>query len=133
MRTLGGERGRRSSEGSYHRSSPVTLGTSNVGGSAMIRPWPLLDQPLERGALRELLARICVRPPYFALTDLSLEGLELHATARAESPAYSEVGAMPAAELGRHAAIVGLTVAASRQADDDRRYYLARRAECRYV
>ena len=40
---------------------------------------------------------------------------------------------MPAAELGRHAAIVGLSVAATHQSDDRRRYYLARRAECRYT
>ena len=40
---------------------------------------------------------------------------------------------MPAAELGRHAAIVGLSAAAAQQGDDRRRYYLARRAECRYV
>ena len=40
---------------------------------------------------------------------------------------------MPAAELGRHAAIVGLSATAAQQSDDNRRYYLARRAECRYV
>jgi len=81
----------------------------------------------------DLLSRICVRPPYFALHDVRLEGLELHATAYAESPAPLEVGPMPAAELGRHAAIVGLSLAALSQADGARRYYLARRAECRYV
>lgn len=74
-----------------------------------------------------------MRPPYFALTDVSLEGLDLHATAAAESPAGLEVGPMPAAELGRHAAIVGLSLAALSQEDGARRYYLARRAECRYV
>lgn len=99
----------------------------------MIRQWPLLDETLDRSIPRDLLTRICVRPPYFALSDVSLQGLELHATAGAESPAYLEIGAMPAAELGRHAAIVGLTLAAAQQADDKRRYYLARRAECRYT
>lgn len=99
----------------------------------MIRTWPLLDETHDTSARHDLLTRICVRPPYFALTDLSLAGLELHATARAESPAYSELGVMPAAELGRHAAIVGLTLAATQQTDDDRRYYLARRAECSYA
>ena len=72
-------------------------------------------------------------PPYFALHDIDMAGLELHATAFAESPGFLELGPMPAAELGRHAAIVGLATAASQQSDDRRRYYLARRAECRYV
>ncbi len=74
-----------------------------------------------------------MRPPYFALEDVAFGGLELQATARAESPAVLEVGPMPAAELGRHAAIVGLSLAALTQADGARRYYLARRAECRYA
>ncbi len=80
----------------------------------------------------ELEHRICVRPPYFALRDLQVEGLELHATAVAESPSFGEIGPMPAAELGRHAAIVGLSAAAMRQSDDKRRYYLARKAICSY-
>jgi len=73
-----------------------------------------------------------VRPPYFALTDISAAGVELQATTVAESPAFQERGPMPAAELGRHAAIVGLSIAAFQQDDEDRRYYLARRAECLY-
>lgn len=80
-----------------------------------------------------LFPRIEVRPPYFALSGLRLAGLELRATASAESPPYDEQGPMPAAELGRHAAIVGLSAAALQQRDDDRRYYLARSAECRYA
>ncbi len=100
----------------------------------MISRWPVSTVVHDRAALPvELASRICVRRPYYALSDVSLEGLELHATALAESPAYSEVGPMPAAELGRHAAIVGLTLAACHQTDDRRRYYLARRAECRYA
>lgn len=83
-------------------------------------------------ASRELLHRICVRPPYFALRDIALEGMYLYATASAESPPFLEQGPMPAAELGRHAAITGLSHAASRQDDDERRYYLAKRADCRY-
>ncbi len=39
---------------------------------------------------------------------------------------------MPAAEVGRHAAIAGLLHAASSQRDEARRYYLARMATCRY-
>lgn len=74
-----------------------------------------------------------VRPPYFALTDVNLAGVEIQATAVAESPAFAEVGPMPAAELGRHAAIVGLSIAAFQQVDDNRRFYLARHAVCRYT
>ncbi|MDZ7802255.1 MAG: hypothetical protein U5K81_15870 [Trueperaceae bacterium] len=85
-----------------------------------------------RQAQHDLLQRIGVQPPYFALRDLSLEGLYLSATAQAESPPFREHGPMPAAELGRHAAITGLCHAASAQPDDRRRYYLARHAECRY-
>lgn len=81
----------------------------------------------------EVLHRIGVQPPYFALFDVAQEGARFHASAVAESPPYLEVGPMPAAELGRHAAITGSCHAASLQRDDGRRYYLARGAECRYV
>lgn len=79
------------------------------------------------------LRRICVRPPYFALRDGRREGRFLHATALAESPPFLEAGPMPAAEVGRHAAIAGLLHAALEQRDDARRYYLAREATCVYV
>lgn len=80
-----------------------------------------------------LLTRIGVQPPYFALRDLALEGRRFHATAEAESPPYLERGPMPAAEQGRHAAIAGLCHVASAQKDTHRRYYLARKALCRYT
>lgn len=99
----------------------------------MIRTWPYLSEAAGLLTAPQLLPRIGVRPPYFALSDVSLEGLQLHATAVAESPSFLEAGPMPAAELGRHAAIVGLSLAAMQQEDDKRRYYLARRAECRYT
>ncbi len=79
------------------------------------------------------LRRICVRPPYFALHDGAREGRYLRATAVAESPPFLERGPMPAAEVGRHAAIAGLLHAALEQRDDARRYYLAREATCVYV
>lgn len=99
----------------------------------MISSRQLATERGRRAEAPELLARIGVRPPYFALYDLAVEGLEFRATAEAESPAYLEHGPMPAAELGRHAAIAGLCHAAVRQSDDRRRYFLAKRAECRYV
>ncbi|WP_229752797.1 hypothetical protein [Deinococcus aerophilus] len=76
-----------------------------------------------------LLARICVRPPYFALSDLSAEAGRLNATARAELPRSQELGPIQGAELSRHAAIAGLCAAALAQADDQRRYYLAQKAQ----
>lgn len=79
------------------------------------------------------LRRICVRPPYFALRDGVREGRFLHASAVAESPPFLERGPMPAAEVGRHAAIAGLLHAALEQRDDARRYYLARQATCVYA
>lgn len=81
---------------------------------------------------QQLLQRICVRPPYFALEHLSLEGERLTATTKAETPIALEPSPMSAAELGRHAAISGLSLVALLQKDDDRRYYLAQKAECDY-
>lgn len=80
----------------------------------------------------EILRRICVRPPYFALRDLRLEtglnGENLIATVSAQNAPNHEIGPIQGAELSRHAAIAGLCAAASAQADSDRRYYLARQA-----
>jgi hypothetical protein len=88
--------------------------------------------PLPSTDARAALGRICVRPPYFALRDPTRVGARLEATVVAEAPPFLEVGPMTAAELGRHAAIAGLLHAATEQADDGRRYYLARQASCRY-
>lgn len=94
---------------------------------------PYVQSTTEAVVAPNLPQRFGVRPPYVALTNMEVAGLELRATAVAESPAFLELGPMPAAELGRHAAIVGLATAAAQQSDGRRRYYLARRALCRYV
>lgn len=99
----------------------------------MIPRLPYIESSASSVVAPNLLERFGVRAPYFALTDISMAGLGLQATAVAESPSFLELGPMPAAELGRHAAIVGLAAAAAQQSDDKRRYYLARRAECLYV
>src|SRR5690554_4988308 len=99
----------------------------------MISRSPYVESSTASVVAPNLLQRVGVRPPYFALTNVEVAGLEVQATAVAESPGFLELGPMPAAELGRHAAIVGLATAAAQQGDDRRRYYLARRAECRYV
>ncbi|GGO25853.1 hypothetical protein [Deinococcus humi] len=77
---------------------------------------------------RELLDRICVRPPYFALEALRCDDQDLLAEVQAELPRSAELGPIQGAELSRHAAIAGLCVAAMAQPDDQRRYYLAQRA-----
>ena len=76
----------------------------------------------------DLLTRICVRPPYFALQGLRFEPGHLQARVSAERPQGPELGAIQGAELSRHAAIAGLSVAALSQDDDQRRYYLAQQA-----
>lgn len=93
----------------------------------------LVRDAAHRRTASEVLHRIGVQPPYYSLFDVAQEGARFHASAVAESPPYLEVGPMPAAELGRHAAITGSCHAATLQQDDGRRYYLARGAECRYV
>jgi hypothetical protein len=76
----------------------------------------------------DLLRRICVRPPYFALNDLTFDAGTFSATAVAERAASLEVGPMQACDISRHAAICGLSAVALSMADDDRRYYLAQDA-----
>lgn len=78
---------------------------------------------------QRLLSRICVSAPYFALQTLSYGDKRLRASATAGLPMGLEVGPMSSAEISRHAAIAGLCVAALTQHDDDRRFYLAQRAE----
>lgn len=76
----------------------------------------------------DLLRRICVRPPYFALNDLRFDAGTFNATAVAERATSLEVGPMQACDISRHAAICGLSTVALGMADDDRRYYLAQDA-----
>ena len=76
-----------------------------------------------------LLGRICVSKPYYALINPTSSGGTFYATATADLPLGAEVGPMSSAEISRHAAISGLCAAALAQTDDDRRFYLAQRAE----
>lgn len=79
-------------------------------------------------SLPHVLNRICVRPPYFALRHLYSIGDMLHATAPTELVLGLEQAPISAAEMGRHAAILGLCTAALTRSDDARCYYLAHRA-----
>ncbi|MFC5848020.1 hypothetical protein [Deinococcus petrolearius] len=76
----------------------------------------------------DLLQRICVRPPYFALEGLRWQAGEFMATAVADRSPTAEAGPMQASEISRHAAICGLSAVALGFDDDDRRYYLAQDA-----
>jgi hypothetical protein len=78
-----------------------------------------------------LADRICVSPPYFALRNLHW-GSQLLASAVAEANPHGERGPMTAAEIGRHAAIAGLSSIALSQPTSRRHYYLAQGARCRF-
>ena len=77
----------------------------------------------------QLLRRVCVSAPYFALKTPSYAHGQFQASAVADLPLGPEAGPMGSAELSRHAAIAGLCCAALAQDDDRRRFYLAQRAE----
>jgi hypothetical protein len=85
-------------------------------------------QPLDK-RVSDLSRRICVAPPYFALTHVQYQE-HLTAVVRAETKPQLEVGPMTAAEIGRHSAIAGLSSVALGRTDSRRHYYLARSAEC---
>ncbi|MDV6375177.1 hypothetical protein [Deinococcus arenicola] len=78
-----------------------------------------------------MFRRICVRPPYFALSRLHQREGDVLAEVRAELAQGAESGPIQAAELSRHGAILGLCAAALAQPDEQRRYYLAQRASYR--
>lgn len=83
---------------------------------------PPIAEPVSQNAL---LARICVRPPYFALQNIQLEDGLFVAEAKAELPQGLALGPMRPGDLSRHGAIAGLCALAVKQKDDQRRYYLA--------
>ncbi|HEX5660505.1 MAG TPA: hypothetical protein VFX59_25095, partial [Polyangiales bacterium] len=73
-----------------------------------------------------------VREPYFALTELELDAPgRVSAHILAEQPRGHELGALPAAEAGRHLAIAGSCACASLQSDSGKHFYLANRAHLR--
>ena len=82
----------------------------------------------------KVLSLIEVREPYFALTKLELDVPgRVSAHILAEQPRGHELGALPAAEAGRHLAIAGSCACASLQADSGKHFYLANRAHLRRV
>ncbi len=94
-------------------------------------PSPSVREP--RLEPSSLLGRVAVAAPYLTLTDLARDRDALRACAVAQAPSYRELAPMTGAEMGRHAAIAGSLALAQAQADDKRRYYLAREADCRFL
>lgn len=78
--------------------------------------------------------RICVRPPYFALSDLGqVDPGDVVARIPVESPAGPEAAPITTAEAGRHLAILGLCAAATVNPSRQRHFYLARHARVRWL
>ncbi|QRK09442.1 hypothetical protein JQX13_04675 [Archangium violaceum] len=77
----------------------------------------------------ELFARICVRDPYFALSEVTVVGHgEVVAGVPVEQETGGEASPINAAEVGRHLAILGSCAASLVNAKEGQHYYLARRA-----
>lgn len=84
--------------------------------------------------LLDVSGRICVTPPYFALTDLRQTA---PGTATATIPVETGTGrqATPIGlfEAARHLAVLGLSAASTVNPSPDRHYYLARSGVCRWL
>lgn len=84
--------------------------------------------------LREhFLSRICVQPPYFALSNVRIEGDWVLAEAVPTPPTGGEVAPVACAEAGRHLAILGSCAASLRNAEPGRSYYPVRGSELLFV
>ncbi len=76
----------------------------------------------------ELLARICVRPPYYALHNERFDTNIFSAEATADLPKGLSLGPMRPGDISRHGAIAGSCAVALQQRDSQRRFYLATKA-----
>lgn len=76
--------------------------------------------------IEEILKKISVKPPYFALSNMAIETNEtLSAVVPVEQPMGNEYGIISAAEAGRHMAILGSCALALQNPNQERHYYLA--------
>jgi hypothetical protein len=110
-------------------ASRPSLSAKANGEAAMLTNHALVQTgDRQRLARDEVLAPICVRPPYFAFHDLVVDEWGIGGVVIPEEVMGREVGPISAAEAGRHLAILG-SCAASRTVDSDgRHYYLAQQA-----
>ena len=76
----------------------------------------------------DVLQRVFVKPPYYALRNERFANGLFIAEATAEFPQGRALGPMRPGEISRHAAIAGSCAAALSQIDDVARYYLASEA-----
>jgi len=77
----------------------------------------------------EVMKRIEVREPYFALQNLSLDAAgHVHAEVPVEQPLGQEGLPLSAAEAARHLAILGSVAAAFANPKDEKFFYLAQKA-----
>ena len=81
----------------------------------------------------DIYGLISVRAPYCALEDVELDYGALTATVRRSYPMKHEIGAIAAAEVGRHLAIAGAAAAATRNPLPGKHFYLARAARIERV
>jgi acyl transferase domain-containing protein/NADPH:quinone reductase-like Zn-dependent oxidoreductase/acyl carrier protein len=81
------------------------------------------------GLMGELLERICVQPPYFALEEVRRDGEWLVAEVRPVPPADAEAGPVACAEAGRHLAILGSCAVSLQNPLPGRSYYPVRGSE----
>jgi hypothetical protein len=77
---------------------------------------------------QEVLTRICVRPPYYALKNERFIDNVFSAEAKAELAQGLALGPMRPGDISRHAAIAGSCAIALQQRDEQRRFYLAMKA-----
>ncbi|MEM9564777.1 MAG: hypothetical protein AAGA93_19300 [Actinomycetota bacterium] len=86
-----------------------------------------MDDP--RTGVERALTRISVARPYFDLADLELVGDGIvEATVPSHPTTAPEAGAIEAAQVARHLAILGSCAVALTRDDDSRHHYLATRA-----
>jgi hypothetical protein len=116
----------RSSSSAITALATPALSTLWGDRAPVVQAEPQLGEELSRP---ELFARICVRDPYFALSEVRVAGEgKLTARVPVEQETGGEASPINAAEVGRHLAILGSCAAAQVNPKEGQHYYLARRA-----
>lgn len=78
----------------------------------------------------EIMQRIAVRPPYFALQDMIFDSQVLRAKITAEQPLIDgELGTIGTGEIARHLAIAGSCACSYLEKESELIYYLATQAD----
>lgn len=80
-------------------------------------------------SLSQVFDLVSVRPPYFHLSDVRVDGTKVQALLPEPTKSIDELGALTAAEAARHMAILGSYACALANPVKTRHYYLAKRGE----